>query len=457
MKEREKLASRLGFILLSAGCAIGLGNVWRFPFITGQYGGAAFVLIYLVFVIILGLPVMTMEFAVGRASQRSVATSFDELQLKGKKWHWFKFPAMAGNYLLMMFYTTVAGWMLSYLWDMINGSLIGLTPDEVGAHFGALTGSAGANIFWMVLMCAIGFGVCIIGLQKGVERITKIMMSCLFVIMIILAVRSVTLPNAGGGLAFYLRPNFTALMERPFDVINAAMAQAFFSLSLGMGSMQIFGSYLKRERRLTGEAINVSVLDTSVALLSGLIIFPAAFAFNITPDAGPPLVFITLPNIFNAMPLSQLWGILFFLFMTFAALSTVIAVFENILAFAMDLTGCSRQKAVAVNIVAVILLSIPCSLGFNLWSGFNPIKPGWVVLDLEDFLVSYNILPIGALIYVLFCVTKFGWGWKNFIAETDAGEGIRFPQKAKLYMTYILPAIIAVLFVMGYYTNFFAG
>ncbi len=454
MKEREKLASRLGFILLSAGCAIGLGNVWRFPYITGQYGGAAFVLVYLVFVIILGIPVMTMEFSVGRASQRSVATSFNGLEPNGSKWHWFRYPAMAGNYLLMMFYTTVAGWMLAYLWDMINGSLIGLAPEQIGAHFGALTGSPGASIGWMIAMCVIGFGVCIMGLQAGVEKITKIMMSCLFVIMIILAVRSVTLPGAGAGLAFYLTPNIDAFIASPMASINAAMGQAFFSLSLGMGSMQIFGSYLDRKRSLTGEVVNITILDTCAALLSGLIIFPAAFAFNIQADAGPPLVFITLPNIFNAMPMGWLWGSLFFLFMTFAALSTVIAVFENIIAFAMDLTGCSRKKAVAVNIVAIILLSIPCALGFNLWSGFNPIKPGWVVLDLEDFLVSYNILPLGALIYVLFCVSKFGWGWKNFIAEADAGEGIKFPQKAKLYVTYILPAIIAILFIFGYMTNF---
>lgn len=456
MQDREKFSSRLGFILISAGCAIGLGNVWRFPYLVGAYGGAAFVLIYIVFLVILGIPIMTMEFAVGRASQRSVATSFKDLAPKDTKWHIFSWFAMAGNYLLMMFYTTVAGWILAYLFFMLRGDFAGLSTDGVGAAFGALTGNPVACIALMILVCAISFGICAMGLQQGVERITKIMMSSLFVIMLILVVRAVTLPGAGAGLSFYLMPNFAAFVENGvWNTIFAAMGQSFFTLSIGIGSMQIFGSYLHKDRSLLGEAVSITILDTIAALMAGLIIFPTCFAYGVNPGAGPGLVFVTLPNIFNAMPLSRLWGSLFFLFMAFAALSTVVAVFENILSFAIDLTGCSRKKAVLCNLIAVIILSAPCALGFNLWSGFNPMGEGSVILDLEDFILSNNILPLGSLVYLLFCVTKYGWGWKNFLEEANAGVGMRFPEKIRFYVTFILPVIVMVIFIFGYINKFF--
>ena len=451
MKEREKLGSRLGFILLSAGCAIGLGNVWRFPFLVGNYGGGAFVLMYVIFLVILGVPVMTMEFAVGRASQRSVAMSFQKLQPPGKKWHLFGWVGMAGNYLLMMFYTTIAGWMLAYLFSMASGQLSGLTPEEVGGHFGNMVSSPVSTVGWMVATIVLAFGVIALGLQAGVEKITKLMMSSLFVIMIIIVIRAITLPGAGEGLKFYLIPNFSKIAQQGlFATIMAAMGQAFFSLSLGMGSMQIFGSYLSKERALVGEARNVVLLDTCAAIMSGLIIFPACFAFGVNPGAGPPLVFITLPNIFNNMPGGYFWGILFFIFMVFAALSTVIAVFENICAFAMDLGGWSRKKAVVVNLIAIPLLSLPAALGFNLWSGVQPFGEGSGILDLLDFIVGNNILPLGALIYVLFCVTKIGWGWDKFIAEADTGKGIKFPKVLRGYLTYVLPAIILIIFIVKY-------
>jgi len=394
MDNREKLSSRIGFILLSAGCAIGLGNVWRFPFITGIYGGALFVLIYLICLVLLGVPVMTMEFAVGRASQRSIARSFHEIEPEGSKWHIYSWFGMAGNYLLMMFYTTVAGWILAYLFFVARGDFIGLDADAIGNVFGGLVSSPAACITWMIIISILGFGVCAIGLQKGVEKITKVMMSALFVVMLILIIRAVTLPGAAEGLKFYLIPSLDGIREFGFsEVLFAAMGQAFFTLSLGIGSMAIFGSYIGKERRLMGEAINVTVLDTGVALMAGLIIFPTCMAFGVSPGAGPSLIFITLPNIFNMMPVPQLWAILFFIFMTFAALSTVVAVFENIVSFAIDVKGMSRKKACLINFVALIILSLPCALGFNLWSGFNPIREGWVVLDLLDFIVSNNLLP----------------------------------------------------------------
>ncbi len=455
LKERESLASRLGFILISAGCAIGLGNVWRFPYITGLYGGAIFVMIYLVFLVVMGLPIMTAEFAVGRASRRSVAKSFDELEPKGSKWHVFKWFAMGGNYLLMMFYTTVAGWMLAYLFFMIRGDFVGKAPEAVGAIFGGLLDNPLACVGWMALACVIGFGICAIGLKNGVEKITKFMMSSLFIVLIVLVIRAVTLPNAAAGLKFYLMPNPAAIQEKGiWSAIYAAMGQAFFTLSIGMGSMAIFGSYIGRERRLLGESLNIAVLDTVVAFLSGLIIFPACFAFAIEADSGPGLVFITLPNVFNAMPAGQLWGTLFFIFMAFAAISTVIAVFENILSFAMDLTGCSRAKACAVNAAVIILLSIPCALGFSVFSGFAPLGPGSVVLDLEDFIISNNILPLGSLVYILFCATRYGWGWKNFLAEANAGKGLKLAANLKFYLTFVLPLVVLVVFVFGYIDKF---
>ena len=459
MNERETFASRLGFILISAGCAIGLGNVWRFPFITGKYGGAAFVLVYLVFLVILGLPIMVMEFAVGRASQKSAALSFNVLEPKGTKWHLYRYGAMAGNYLLMMFYTTVGGWMLAYVCKMFLGEFQGMDSGAVTGVFFDMLAQPGPMIGWMLVVTLLGFGICSLGLQKGVERITKVMMTCLLLLMLVLVVRSVTLDGAMEGLRFYLVPDFHNLLydaEGSFILgaaIYDAMSQAFFTLSLGIGALAIFGSYIGRERSLTGEAISVGVLDTFVALIAGLIIFPACFAFGVQPDQGVGLVFMTLPNVFNQMPLGNVWGGLFFLFMSFAALSTIIAVFENIVAFAMDL-GWSRKKAIVVNGAALILLSLPCVLGFNVWSGFT--TPVGNIQDLEDFVVSNNLLPLGSLVYLLFCTSRRGWGWKNFIEEADAGQGVKFPKWARVYVSRILPIIVLVIFVMGYYQKFFA-
>lgn len=453
--EREKFGSRLGFILISAGCAIGLGNVWRFPYITGKYGGAAFVLLYLFFLIILGLPIMVMEFAVGRGSQKSAALSFDELEPKGTKWHWYKWGAMAGNYLLMMFYTTIAGWMILYFLKMSTGQFEGLNTEQVQDVFVSLTGQPGLMTVFMILIVVIGFGICARGLQNGVEKVTKMMMLCLLGLMIVLAVRSALLPGGEEGLKFYLSPDFGKLFEAGAgEVIYAAMGQAFFTLSLGIGALAIFGSYIGKDRALAGEAVSVTVLDTMVALMAGLIIFPACFAYGVQPDSGPSLIFITLPNVFNAMAGGRLWGTLFFLFMSFAALSTVIAVFENIISFAMDLTGCSRKKAVAFNLAAVILLSMPCVLGFNVWSGFMPLGAGSNVLDLEDFIVSNNLLPLGSLVYLLFCTSRMGWGYDNFLKEANTGKGMKFPKWIRVYVSYILPLIVIGIFVMGYYTKF---
>ena len=444
--EREKFAS-------------GLGNVWRFPFITGKYGGAAFVLVYLVFLVILGLPIMVMEFAVGRASQKSAALSFNVLEPKGTKWHLYRYGAMAGNYLLMMFYTTVGGWMLAYVCKMFLGEFQGMDSGAVTGVFFDMLAQPGPMIGWMLVVTLLGFGICSLGLQKGVERITKVMMTCLLLLMLVLVVRSVTLDGAMEGLQFYLVPDFHNLLydaEGSFILgaaIYDAMSQAFFTLSLGIGALAIFGSYIGRERSLTGEAISVGVLDTFVALIAGLIIFPACFAFGVQPDQGVGLVFMTLPNVFNQMPLGNVWGGLFFLFMSFAALSTIIAVFENIVAFAMDL-GWSRKKAIVVNGAALILLSLPCVLGFNVWSGFT--TPVGNIQDLEDFVVSNNLLPLGSLVYLLFCTSRRGWGWKNFIEEADAGQGVKFPKWARVYVSRILPIIVLVIFVMGYYQKFFA-
>ena len=453
--KREKFGSRLGFILISAGCAIGLGNVWRFPYITGVYGGAAFVLIYLFFLAILGLPIMVMEFAVGRASQVSAALSFDRLEPSGTKWHWYKYGAMAGNYLLMMFYTTIGGWMLLYFVKMAAGKFEGLNADQIAGEFGSLTAQPVLMTICMVIVVALCFAVCSKGLQKGVEKITKVMMIILLILMVILAIRSATLEGASEGLRFYLYPDFSKVKEAGImNVVFAAMGQAFFTLSLGIGAIAIFGSYIDKKRTLTGEAVCVTVLDTCVALVAGMIIFPACFAFGVNPDSGPSLIFITLPNIFNSMSGGRIWGTLFFLCMFFAAASTIIAVFENILSFAMDLTGCSRKKAVLINLAAIIILSLPCILGFNVWSGFSPLGEGKNILDLEDFFVSNNLLPIGSLIYLLFCTSKIGWGWKNFRQEANTGEGLRFPKWAKVYVSYVLPLIVLFIFIQGYWSMF---
>ena len=456
MEKRERFSSRLGFILISAGCAIGLGNVWRFPYITGQYGGAAFVLIYLLFLVILGLPIMIMEFSVGRASQKSAARSFHVLEPKGTKWHWQSWACMAGNYLLMMFYTTIGGWMLAYVFKMLSGEFEGLDAAGVEGVFNGMLGQPVYMTVWMIVVVLGSFFICSLGLQKGVERITKVMMSCLFLILLLLCVRSVTLPGAMEGIKFYLIPDFGKMVENGIgEAVFAAMGQSFFTLSLGIGAMAIFGSYISKDRSLTGESVSICVLDTTVALLSGLIIFPSCFAFGVDPGEGPGLVFITLPNVFNQMASGRIFGALFFVFMFFAALSTIVAVFENIISFSLDLFGVTRKKAVAVNIIAIILLSMPCVLGFNLWSSFAPLGAGTTIQDLEDFIVSNNLLPLGSLVYLLFCTSRYGWGWKNFIAEADAGQGLKFPKWSRIYVTYVLPLIILFIFVMGYYQKFF--
>lgn len=455
MNNRERFSSRLGFILISAGCAVGLGNVWRFPYITGQYGGAAFVLVYLIFLVLLGLPIMVMEFAVGRASQKSAARSFHVLEPAGTKWHLQGYACMAGNYLLMMFYTTVGGWMAAYIFKTLTGEFKGLDSDGVAAVFNDMLARPGYMTFWMVLVVLLSFFICSLGLQKGVERITKAMMSCLFLILLILCIRSVTLPGASEGLRFYLIPNFTRFTENGVgNTIFAAMGQAFFTLSLGIGAMAIFGSYIGKDRSLTGETINICLLDTLVAFLAGLIIFPSCFAFGVDPGQGPGLVFITLPNIFNQMVGGRIFGVLFFVFMTFAAQSTIIAVFENIISFSMDLFGTSRKKTVLINGIAIILLSLPCVFGFNIWSDFQPMGAGSTIQDLEDFIVSNNLLPLGSMVYLLFCTSRYGWGWKNFLAEADTGKGVKFPAWARVYVSYILPLIVLFIFIMGYYQKF---
>ena len=456
MKEREKFASRLGFILISAGCAIGLGNVWRFPYITGQYGGAAFVLVYLLFLLILGLPIMVMEFAVGRASQKSAARSFHELEPKGSKWHWYSYGAMIGNYMLMAFYTTVGGWMLAYFTKMAGGEFEGLNPEQVGGVFNDMLSNPGYLTFWMIVTVLLSFGVCSRGLQGGVEKVNKVMMIALLAIMIVLVFRSVTLEGASEGLSFYLKPDFSKLYEAPGGLgesIFAAMGQAFFTLSLGIGALAIFGSYIGRDRSLTGEAISITVLDTFVALMSGLIIFPAAAAFHVDAGQGPALIFVTLPNIFNQMPGGRLWGSLFFVFMSFAAFSTIIAVFQNIVQFGMDLWGWSRKKTILFNLVLILVISVPCILGFNLWDGITFPHIG-NIQDMEDFIVSNNLLPLGSMVYLLFCTSRYGWGWDNFIREADAGKGLKFPSWLRVYVTYVLPLIVLVIFTMGYVQKF---
>lgn len=456
MKERETFSSRLGFILISAGCAIGLGNVWRFPYVVGQYGGAVFVLIYLFFLIVLGLPIMTMEFSVGRASGKSITEAFKKLEPKGSKWHVFGYFALAGNYLLMMFYTTIAGWMLAYCFKMLRGEFTGLSPEGVGNTFAALTADPVQMTFWTVLVILLCFGVCSLGLKNGVEKITKFFMVCLLAIMLVLCVRAVTLPGAAEGITFYLKPDFQKFLDAgAANVIFAAMGQAFFTLSVGIGSMAIFGSYQSKERTLLGEAAYITVLDTFVAVVSGLIIFPACFAYGVSPGQGPSLIFVTLPNVFESMPYGNVWGALFFVFMSFAALSTVIAIFQNIIAYAGDSFGWSRKKSVLVNIVLVTLLSMPCVLGFNLWSSFTPLGAGSNILDLEDFIVSNNLLPIGSLIYCLFCVTRYGWGFDRFLEECNTGKGMKFPRAMRPYLAYVLPAVILYIFVQGYIVKFF--
>lgn len=456
MQKRETFSSRLGFILVSAGCAVGIGNVWKFPYICGKFGGAAFILIYLLFLAILGFPILVCEFAVGRSSRKSCVASFQVLEPKGSRFHHFGILGMAGNILLMMFYTTVAGWMMCYFWKSLTGGFsTPMTTEQVAAQFGSLTANPEQMLFWAVLATVLSFGICALGVVKGVERVSKVMMTGLLGLIVVLAVHSLTLPGAMEGVKFYLIPDFQAMAEQGVgNVIFSAMSQAFFTLSLGIGSMAICGSYKEKNASLTGDALSVTVLDTFVALMAGLIIIPACFSFGIQPDAGPSLIFITLPNIFNQMAGGRIWGTLFFLFMSFAAISTVIAVFENILACSMDLWKWSRNKAVAVNLIAIIVLSVPCVLGFNVLSGIQPLGPGSGILDLEDFLVSNNLLPLGSVVYLVFCVTRYGWGWDNFLAEADTGKGLRFPKWLRGYMTWVLPVIILGIYLKGYWDMF---
>lgn len=448
--DRERLGSRLGFILLSAGCAIGIGNVWKFPYMTGQYGGGAFVLIYLFFLAILGIPVMTMEFAMGRASQKSPVRLYQQLEPAGSKWHIHGYIAMAGNYLLMMFYTTVAGWMLQYFVSTASGKFVGADAEQVADIFVGMLADPVSMTVYMGIVVLLGFGVCSIGLKNGLERITKVMMLVLLAIMIVLAVNSILMDGGSEGLKFYLLPDFSRMQEIGVaNVIVGAMNQAFFTLSLGIGAMAIFGSYIGKERALMGEAVNVAVLDTFVAIASGLIIFPACFAYGVQPDSGPQLIFITLPNIFNHIPLGRLWGSLFFVFMFFAALSTVLAVFENIISCNIDLFGWSRKKTCLINAVLMFVLSLPCVLGFNVLSGIQPLGDGSTFMDLEDFIVSNLLLPLGSLVFILFCVTRYGWGWSKFMAEANEGRGLKVANWMRGFMTFVLPIIVLAIFIIG--------
>mgnify|MGYP002611022873 CR=1 FL=1 len=448
--KRENFGSRLGFILVSAGCAIGLGNVWKFPYMAGQYGGAAFILIYLLFLVILGLPIIVCEFSVGRASQKSIATSYNVLEPKGTRWHFTRWFAIAGNYLLVMFYSMVGGWMLYYCFRMAKGEFAGIDSTVVSAKYDSMLESPVTLTFWTILVILLAFWICSIGLQKGVEKIMKITMLCLLAIMVVLAIRSVTLPGAAEGLRFYLIPDFGKVLENGVgNVIFGAMSQAFFTLSIGMGGMAIFGSYLDKSRSLTGESLSILLLDTCVALTAGLIVFPACFSFGINPDSGPSLIFITLPNVFVSMAGGQIWGALFFLFMSFASLSTVIAVFENIIACTMELLNIERKKAVVINFIVISILSLPCALGFNVLSGIQPLGTGSTILDLEDLIVSQFLLPLGSLVYLLFCTSKYGWGFENYQKEANIGKGLKVPHWVKFYVTIILPIIVIFVFING--------
>ena len=450
---RDRLGSRLGFILLSAGCAIGIGNVWKFPWMVGQYGGAIFVLIYIVCLVVLGVPVMTMEFAVGRAAQRSPSVMFRELEPPKSKWHYHGIVCLVGCVILMMFYNNVAGWMMHYFVKTSTGTFVGMDTAGVEAEFGSMLGDPVWQTAFMMLAVIVGIAVCMLGVQKGLERVTKVMMVALLVLMAVLAVNSLFLEGGIEGLKFYLVPNMENVRKAGiFNVIVAAMNQAFFTLSLGIGSMAIFGSYIGKDRALMGEAVNVAVLDTFVAFTSGLIIFPACFAYGLNPGAGPALIFQTLPVVFNNMPLGRLWGSLFFVFMSFAALSTVLAVFENIIACLMDLTGWKRLKTCIVVGVGMLLLSLPCVFGFNIWAGFAPFGGDSSILDLEDFVVSNLLLPLGALVFTFFCMTRYGWGWKNFMTEANTGKGLKVRPWMRWVFTIVIPIVITVIFVMGLLT-----
>ena len=446
--QREHLGSRLGFLLLSAGCAIGIGNVWKFPWMTGQYGGGAFVLIYLLFLLALGVPVLTMEFAMGRAAQKSPLKMYGQLK-PGSKWGWHGYVCLLGNIVLMMFYTTVAGWMLQYFVDTAAGVYAGLDTAGIEAKFGEMLASPGKMAFYMGIVVVFGFSIISLGVQKGLERVTKWMMMALILLMWVLALHSMTLSGGSKGLSFYLIPDFQRMADIGVgNVIVGAMNQAFFTLSLGIGAMAIFGSYIGKDHALMGEAVRVSLLDTMVALCSGLIIFPACFAYGVDVNSGPALIFVTLPNVFNHITLGRFWGSLFFLFLTFAAFSTVLAVFENIVCCVSELTGWNRRKTCLICCVGIFLLSLPCLLGYNLWQNVRPIA-GHDILDSEDFLVSNIMLPLGSLIFVLFCTTRYGWGWEKFMKEANEGTGLKVAKWMRPYMTYVLPVIVFVIFVIG--------
>ena len=462
--EREKFGSRLGFILISAGCAIGLGNVWRFPYITSQYGGASFILIYLLFLVLFGLPIMSMEFSVGRASQKSIARSFLDLEPKNTKWHWFSYVGLCGNYLLMMFYTVVTAWLFIYFYKMVAGGFVGQSVEQVKAQFAQVQQNPVLQILVTALVVVLGFFICSLGLKKGVEKINKIMMIALLVIIVVLAIYVCTLPGAGEGIEYYLVPNLHNLAYdakgnfRLGEAIFAALGQAFFTLSIGMGSMAIFGSYIKKDRSLLGESLSIAALDTGVAFIAGLIIIPATFVYKVEggETAGPGLIFETLPNVFNQMSIGgQIFGALFFLLMLFAAMSTVTAVFENIISFGMDKWGWSRKKSCIINCLLLLVLVLPCILGFNVLSFIQPFGEKSNIMDLEDFIISNNILPLGSLVYVLFCTfDKKGWGWNNYLEEANAGKGLKMSNKLKVYCKYIIPILLVVFYVYGILSKF---
>lgn len=448
--ERESFKSRLGFILVSAGCAIGIGNVWRFPYIAGENGGGFFVLLYLIFLVLMGIPVLTMELAVGRASRKSAVLGYKTLEKPKSKWHIHGWFCMLGCYLLMMYYTTVSGWMTSYFYKFATGTFeSGMTSEQVGNVFSELQSNPIEMVIWMAIITVLGFLVCSRGIQKGIEKVSKVMMIALLVLILALAVNSILLSGAGEGLKFYLVPDFTKVSEIGLsNVISAAMNQAFFTLSLGIAAMEIFGSYMSRDNTLPGEAVKICALDTFVAIMAGLIIFPACFSYGVEPDQGPALIFITLPNVFVNMPGGRIWGTLFFLFMTFACFSTIIAVFENIISFCIDMFGISRKKSVLINAIIILIASLPCVFGFNIWSGFELF--GQNVLGMEDFLVSNILLPVGSLIYLLFCVTKFGWGFDNYLAECNTGKGMKFARFLKPYFQFVLPILVLIVLVQGF-------
>lgn len=454
-QKRSMLATRLGFLLLSAGCAIGLGNVWRFPYITGQFGGAIFLGVFFFFLLIIGLPIMVMEFSMGRAARKTMGTAYSTLLKKKSPWDCFGFFGYAGPMILMMFYIPVASWLTAYCYHSATGALASLSPEEVTSFFGAMLQEPMSMFLWSALVLFVSFGVCALGVQKGVERIVKILMIGLLLLLVLLAFNSLTLSGAYEGLSFFLLPDLARAQKAGWwNLLNAALTQAFFTLSVGMGGMMIFGSYLNKDRTLTGEASYIVLLDTFVAMMAGVIIFPACFTYGIAPNAGPPLIFITLPNVFNEMAGGQFWGFLFFVFMACAALTTAIAVIESIIAYSMDSWHWSRKKSLLINCILLFFLMLPCILGFNEWSHIEPLGAGTNILDLEDFIVSNNILPIGAVVVLLFCTHRYGWGFDNFVNEANTGKGLRFPRFLRIYLTYVLP-LVGLIIIFQAYARFF--